>query len=105
MTCREKYVMDNFAKLAGGFSPPGCPDDYGYLRRVTDENGYCICSCESCWNREIPNTDEVDNGKLLEEKEAEIKKLKTENAKSKAELEKANKMVEASCYLLGLSFD
>lgn len=105
MTCREKYVLDNAMKFAEGVTPPGCPDDYGYLEYATDENGYCICSCESCWNREIQNADEVNNSKLLEEKETEVKKLKTENAKLKAELKKANKMVEASCYLLGLSLD
>lgn len=55
MTCREKYISDNNTMmLADGDTPPGCPDEYGYLKHVTDEYGSCICSCESCWNREIP---------------------------------------------------
>lgn len=84
MTCREKYVLDNAMKFAEGVTPPGCPDDYGYLKRndVADENGYCICSCESCWNREIPQIDE------LAKTEKENKRLIAENTRLKAELEK-----------------
>ena len=90
MTCREKYVLDNAVKFAEGVDPPGCPDDYGYLKRndVADENGYCICSCESCWNREIPQIDEdkveKENKRLI----TENAKLVAENARLKAELEK-----------------
>ena len=91
MTCREKYVLDHAMKIAKDVNPPGCPDDYGYLRRrdVSDEFGHCIRSCKSCWNVEIPETDEItkaekENERLI----TENAKLVAENARLKAELEK-----------------
>ena len=61
MMCREKYVLDNAVKFAEGVDPPGCPDDYGYLKLtdVSDEFGYCLRPCKSCWDIEIPETDEI----------------------------------------------
>ena len=91
MTCREKYVLDNAMKFAEGVVPPDCPDDYGYLKStdVSDEFGYCLRSCKSCWDMEIPETDEIEKA----EKESkrlitENAKLVAENARLKAELEK-----------------
>lgn len=65
MTCREKYVLDNAVKFAEGIDPPGCPDDYGYLTSIyiSDEFGYCIRPCKSCWDMEIPETDEIKKPK------------------------------------------
>lgn len=91
MTCREKYVLDNAVKFAEGVDPPGCPDDYGYLKltNVSDEFGYCLRPCKSCWDMEIPETDEIaktekENKRLI----TENAKLVAENARLKAELEK-----------------
>ena len=91
MMCREKYVLDNVVKFAEGVIPPGCPDDYGYLKLtdVSDEFGYCLRPCKSCWDMEIPATDEIkkkkkENKKLI----TENAKLVAENARLKAELEK-----------------
>ena len=91
MTCREKYVLDNAVKFAEDIIPPGCPDDYGYLKLtdVSDEFGYCLRPCKSCWDMEIPETDEIakaekENKKLI----TENAKLVAENARLKAELEK-----------------
>lgn len=91
MTCREKYVSDNVMKFAEGVVPPDCPDDYGYLKStdVSDEFGYCLRPCKSCWDMEIPETDEIakaekENKRLT----AENAKLVAENARLKAELEK-----------------
>ena len=91
MTCREKYVLDNAVKFAEGVVPPGCPDYYVYLKStdVSDEFGYCLRSCKSCWDMEIPETDEItkaekENKRLI----AENIKLIAENARLKAELEK-----------------
>ena len=90
MMCREKYVLDNVVKFAEGVIPPGCPDDYGYLKLtdVSDEFGYCLRPCKSCWDMEIPETDEIakaekENKKLI----TENAKLVAENARLKAELE------------------
>lgn len=100
MTCREKYVLDNAVKFAEGVIPPGCPDDYGYLKStdISDEFGHCIRSCKSCWDMEIPETDEIAkaepirNPKEIEKENerliAENVKLVAENARLKAELEK-----------------
>lgn len=89
MTCREKYVLDNAVKFAEGITPPGCPDDYGYLKRndVADENGYCICSCESCWNREIPQIDEDKVEFIRRIKRAKIEFLKDEKERATKETE------------------
>ena len=91
MMCREKYVLDNAVKFAEGVDPPGCPDDYGYLKLtdVSDEFGYCLHPCKSCWDMEIPETDEIakaekENKRLT----TENAKLVAENARLKAELEK-----------------
>lgn len=91
MTCREKYILDNAVKFAEGVDPPGCPDDYGYLKStdVSDEFGYCLRSCKSCWDMKIPETDEIakaekENKRLT----TENAKLVAENARLKAELEK-----------------
>lgn len=91
MTCREKYVLDNAVKFAEVVTPPGCPDDYGYLKLTdaSDEFGYCLRSCKSCWDMEIPETDEIvkaekENKRLT----IENAKLVAENARLKAELEK-----------------
>lgn len=93
MTCREKYVLDNAIKFAGDVIPPGCPDDYGYLRRgdVSDEFGHCIRSCKSCWDMVIPETDEIAKPEFIrnpKEIEKENKRLIAENTRLKAELEK-----------------
>ena len=91
MTCREKYVLDNAMKFSEGVVPPDCPDEYGYLKStdVSDEFGYCLRPCKSCWDMEIPETDEIEkaekeNKRLI----AENIKLIAENARLKAELEK-----------------
>lgn len=91
MTCREKYVLDNAIKFVEGVDPPGCPDDYGYLKsaNVSDEFGYCLRPCKSCWDIVIPETDEIakaekENKRLI----TENAKLVAENARLKAELEK-----------------
>lgn len=91
MMCREKYVLDNAVKFAEDVIPPGCPDDYGYLKLtdVSDEFGYCLRPCKSCWDMVIPETDEIaktekENKRLI----AENAKLVAENARLKAELEK-----------------
>lgn len=91
MMCREKYVLDNAVKFAEDVIPPGCPDDYGYLKStdVSDEFGYCLRPCKSCWDMEIPETYEIaktekENKRLI----AENTKLVAENARLKAELEK-----------------
>ena len=91
MTCREKYVLDNAVKFAAGVIPPGCPDDYGYLKStdVSDEFGCCLRSCKSCWDMGILETDEIakaekENKRLT----TENAKLVAENARLKAELEK-----------------
>ena len=91
MMCREKYVLDNAVKFAGNVIPPGCPDDYGYLKStdVSDEFGYCLRSCKSCWDMAILETDEI--AKAEKEKKrliTENAKLVAENARLKAELEK-----------------
>lgn len=99
MTCREKYVLDNAVKFAEGVDPPGCPDDYGYVKSsvLSDEFGHCIRSCKSCWNVEIPDADKdededededvvgiiVDIIKRLKEMEKEIEKLKAAITKGK----------------------
>ena len=100
MTCREKYVLDNAMKFSEGIVPPGCPDEYGYLKSsyISDEFGRCIRSCKSCWDVEIPETDEMAKAEFirnLKEIERENKRLISENAKLvaenaslKAELEK-----------------
>lgn len=56
MTCREKYYLDHPEMSDNDEEfPPLCPDHYGYLRAmsISDPNGYCVFSCETCWNREI----------------------------------------------------
>ena len=76
MTCREKYVLDNAMKFAEGVAPPDCPDDYGYLKStdVSDEFGYCLRPCKSCWDMEIPETDEIAKAEK-ENKTNKIKKI------------------------------
>lgn len=93
MTCRDKYVLDNATEFAAGVIPPGCPDDYGYLRRddVSDEFGYCIRSCKACWDMVIPETDEITKLEFIrtpKEIEKENERLIAENTRLKAELEK-----------------
>ena len=91
MTCREKYVLDNAVKFAEGVIPPACPDDYGYLKStdVSDEFGYCLRPCNSCWDMEIPETDEIEKAEKENKRlTTENAKLVAENARLKAELEK-----------------
>ena len=99
MTCREKYVLDNAVRFAGDVIPPGCPDDYGYLKStdVSDEFGYCLRSCESCWGMEISEIDETAKAKFIrnpKEIEKENKRLITENVKLVAENARLNAELE-----------
>lgn len=64
MTCKERYLKENPhinpSSFAAGDVEIGCPDDYGYL----EEPDYCgeehRHSCEKCWDREIPGTEEKE---------------------------------------------
>lgn len=92
MTCREKlkmehpeYVSDEY--FGGCFN---CPPSYGYL----DYPDYCGSNepdrCARCWDREIPETEPIEN--IKEEKETmtntTTKKTKVELLNEIAELKK-----------------
>lgn len=63
MTCREKLKQEYpdcvGHKYFGGCC--GCPDDYGYM---TAPINWCNSnSCEACWDREIPETEQTVEAK------------------------------------------
>lgn len=61
MTCREKLAMEHPELISHAFSGgcKGCPDDYGYMDRISD---CCISKCYECWDREIPGSEKMKNG-------------------------------------------
>ena len=58
MTCREKLKMEHPEFVDEHFYGGcyRCPTHYGYLPKPTIGCG--LISCEKCWDREIPDTEE-----------------------------------------------
>lgn len=94
MTCREKLATEhpdciNGIAVLGGCD--GCPHDYGYLTRPPycdiDNTGLGKCKCTECWDREIPETENLENEKE-NVKMADTRKTKQELIEEINELEK-----------------
>lgn len=96
MTFREKIELDDPYRLSdhswGGVT--GCPDRYDpeCMDKCRLKGGPSEISCNSCWNREIPEEKEEKENKSmkktkamleeeLEQKRAEIEELKKELVK------------------------
>ena len=85
MTCREKLALEHAAYIGNEY-PGGCrncPSAYGYL----DDPDYCgeldSRGCYECWNREIPETETVEN---IEEVNETMNNNTVTTKKTKAEL-------------------
>lgn len=95
MTFREKIELDDPYRLSdhswGGVT--GCPDRYDpeCMDKCRLKGGPSEISCNSCWNREIPEEKEKENKSMkktkamleeeLEQKRAEIEELRKELVK------------------------
>ena len=55
MTCREKLEKINPGCKVHDIIDEVCPSDLGYL----PDPDWCNCDCELCWDREIPETEDL----------------------------------------------
>lgn len=57
MTFMEKLKQEHPSKFHDDGRPMGCPDSYEYELPRFD----CGNDCEDCWNRQVPNRDNVNH--------------------------------------------
>lgn len=64
MTCREKLKIQHPYKVTSRYIGGccGCPHDYGYLSKpIGCDEGQNHELCTKCWDREIPETESVND--------------------------------------------
>ena len=89
MTCKEKLKLDHpdWTEMEINYRLHcDCPSAFGYL----DDPDYCATDCAKCWDREIPETDIIEN----KEENTVMSTTKKTKAELLEEIERLNKELE-----------